>query len=220
MTLFITASLSLGLLWFMTSPYVLPVVREIQTLVTKIIPAQGKLPNVKTESISQGDPTAQSYSEDTDAQASNGARWSKNTATVYLEASDERFRTAYLRAIENWNQTGAFNFDLTDDKKRAQIILKQQNDANTSAAGVTHTMINQLTNRLTSADVYLNSYYLLNAQYGYSQLRITNTAEHELGHAIGLAHDDENVSVMQSAGSYYSIQPKDIEAVKALYQEG
>ncbi len=69
MTLFITASLSLGLLWFMTSPYVLPVVREIQTLVTKIIPAQGKLPNVKTESISQGDPTAQSYSEDTNAQA-------------------------------------------------------------------------------------------------------------------------------------------------------
>ena len=61
---------------------------------------------------------------------------------------------------------------------------------------------------------------LLNAQYGYSQLRVTNTAEHELGHAIGLAHDDENVSVMQSAGSYYSIQPKDIEAVKALYQEG
>ena len=31
------------------------------------------------------------YSEDTNAQAANGARWSKNTATVYLEASDERF---------------------------------------------------------------------------------------------------------------------------------
>lgn len=93
-------------------------------MVTKIIPAQGKLPNVKTESISQGDPTAQSYSEDTNAQASNGARWSKNTATVYLEASDERFRTAYLRAIENWNQTGAFNFDLTDDKKTSPDHFK------------------------------------------------------------------------------------------------
>ena len=45
-----------------------------------------------------------------------------------------------------------------------------------------------------------------------------NTAEHELGHAIGLDHTEEE-SVMQAAGSFYSIQARDIEAVRQLYKE-
>lgn len=205
----------------MASPNALPVVRDLQmnfqTLVTKLGLNQlvenislKDIPGVSSISSSKNDQT-------TDDDLSNSARWNKNTATVYLEASNRSFRNAYLEALKNWNRTGAFNFDLTDDKNKAQIILKQQRDPNTSAAGVTNTTINQLTGRLITADVYLNSYYLLDLRYGYSQKRITNTAEHELGHAIGLAHDDDKVSVMRSAGSYYSIQQSDIDAVKTLY---
>lgn len=43
--------------------------------------------------------------------------------------------------------------------------------------------------------------------------RIVNTAEHELGHAIGLDHTNA-VSVMQPAGSFYTIQPDDVQAVQ------
>ncbi|MCF0240508.1 MAG: matrixin family metalloprotease, partial [Streptococcus gallolyticus] len=43
------------------------------------------------------------------------------------------------------------------------------------------------------------------------------TAEHELGHAIGLDHDDDEQSVMQSSGSYYGIQDVDIQKVQELY---
>ncbi len=52
----------------------------------------------------------------------------------------------------------------------------------------------------------------------YSQNRIINTAEHELGHAIGLSHT-HSVSVMYPAGSIYTIQPRDITDVKRLYHE-
>ena len=72
------------------------------------------------------------------------------------------------------------------------------------------------TGYILHADVNLNAGYLLNPTYGYSQQRIINTAEHELGHAIGLQHSDA-ASVMQPAGSFYSIQPRDVQAVKKLY---
>lgn len=145
------------------------------------------------------------------------ARWSNRQATVYLKSTDETLRLAYQEAIAQWNATGVFTFVLVDQESTADIIATDMSDANTKAAGLADTQTNSLTNYLVHADVYLNSYFLLNEDYGYSFERIVNTASHELGHAIGLAHNDSQDSVMQSAGSYFGIQASDIEAVNALY---
>ena len=126
---------------------------------------------------------------------SNGARWAQNTASIYIQSTDETLVAAYKEAITNWNNTGA----------------------NSQAAGLADTQTNVLTNRITHVDVKLNRYFLLNSDFGYTHKRIVNTAEHELGHAIGLDHDDSKTSVMQSAGSYYGIQQVDIDTVHALY---
>ena len=91
-------------------------------------------------------------------------------------------------------------------------------NASVSAAGATASQTNLLTNRFTHITVRLNRHYLLNVVYNYSYDRIVNTAEHELGHAIGLDHTDGE-SVMQPAGSFYSIQDSDVEAVRQLYKE-
>ncbi|MCR1901035.1 VirB8/TrbF family protein [Ligilactobacillus apodemi] len=198
-TFVVTLMLCFGVLWFLTTSYATPLVNELKTLITKVQPA------LKTDTDTQ-----------TDTDQTN--RWATNTATVYLEATDAQIQNAYLQALDNWNQTGAFKFEQVTSKNEAQIVLKQQNDSQTKAAGVTHILADQITSRLTSADVYLNTYYLLNPQFGYSNERIVNTAEHELGHAIGLSHNDQSASVMQSAGSYYGIQSEDISAVEKLYQ--
>lgn len=149
----------------------------------------------------------------------HGNRWNQASATVFIDPMiDRTFQEAYEEAIANWNQTGVFQFELVDDERQADIVTTDMNDGTVSAAGQAQSKSNLLTNRFMSVTVQLNSYYLLNPRYGYSYRRIVNTAEHELGHAIGLDHNEEQ-SVMQSAGSYYSIQPQDIAAVESLYQE-
>lgn len=95
--------------------------------------------------------------------------------------------------------------------------MTEYSDAQSKAAGVAEAETDALTNEIKYVKVKLNTYYLTENNYGYSYYRIVYTAEHELGHAIGLDHDDSQQSVMQSSGSYYGIQPVDIENVKKLY---
>ena len=147
----------------------------------------------------------------------SGARWPTNSASIYIESSDPTFRQAYETAIANWNATGVFSFVLVEAPNQADILATDYSDQETQAAGLAETQTNALTNQIQSVTVYLNAFYLLHESYGYSFERIVHTAEHELGHAIGLAHDDTEDSVMQSAGSHYGIQETDIAAVRELY---
>lgn len=147
-----------------------------------------------------------------------GMKWPSDTATIYIASTNQTLRSAYEDAIANWNNTGVFTFTMADDESSADIVASDASDSNSSAAGLTETERNALTNQITHATITLNSYYLIeNPYYGYTNDRIVNTAEHELGHVIGLDHNDSEISVMQSAGSYYGIQQTDIDKVQALY---
>lgn len=145
--------------------------------------------------------------------------WTKPEANVYVNIKNNpQLRSATIDAMNAWNRTGVFTFHEINEKSRAQITVSVSDDSSTSAAGVTSTTYNPVTGHMLKAHVHLNRYYLQNRWYGYSDSRIVNTAEHELGHAIGLNHNN-GVSVMYPKGSIYTIQPRDIKAVKKLYKE-
>ena len=156
----------------------------------------------------------------TDHHQDSGAKWPKAQATIYIDPQmDATFQRAYLEAIANWNQTGAFNFVLVTEPDQANIFATEMNDGSTAVAGEAESQTNLLTKQFISVTVRLNHYYLSNPYYGYTDDRILHTAEHELGHAIGLEHTNE-VSVMQPAGSYYGIQAQDVKEVQELYESG
>lgn len=167
--------------------------------------------------ISQKVQNLRGHLADEHVTASDGTRWDTATATVYIEKRNPIFRSAYQEAIASWNATGAFHFQIVEDKSQANIVATEMNDNSITAAGEAESETNLLTKRFSRVTVRLNAFYLLNKEYGYTQTRIVNTAAHELGHAISLDHNESD-SVMQSAGSFFGIQPVDIQAVKELYQ--
>ncbi|GAA5394720.1 matrixin family metalloprotease [Streptococcus uberis] len=151
-------------------------------------------------------------------QHQDGVKWTKNEASVYIKTTNPIFVNAYQAALNNWNSTGLFQFKLVDSEDQADIVADETSDASLDAAGIAKVQSQELLKVIRHADVYLNAYYLLDNQYGYNSERIVHTAEHELGHSIGLDHKDDKESVMQSSGSFYGIQETDREAVRALYQ--
>lgn len=173
-------------------------------------------PNLGDANSSTSTKNSSSKSEESNTDSHT---WTKPQANVYINIKNNpQLRSATVDAMNAWNRTGVFTFSEVSDKNKAQITVSVSDDSSTSAAGVTSTTYNPVTGHLLKAHVHLNRYYLQNRWYGYSDSRIVNTAEHELGHAIGLDHNN-GVSVMYPKGSIYTIQPRDIKAVKKLYKE-
>ena len=147
-------------------------------------------------------------------------RWKKPTASVYIDLNDnQELISATNDAIKAWNDTEAFTFTKAKSKKNAKIVIEQIYSPNTNYAGYTTFHYYVKTGIMYSALTRLNIYYLQNfSPYNYTYQRILNTVEHELGHAIGLKHNN-GVSVMYPIGSLYSIEPVDVAKVEKLYGE-
>lgn len=160
--------------------------------------------------------TKQTTKATTKTDSDTNGRWTSAKATIYLDFQNQSLDSAMREAINAWNATGAFTFQIVNNKKSANLIATTMQNNQDQAAGLTDMSVNTATGYFTDGHVYLNTAYLLNPEYGYTHERIVNTAEHEFGHAIGLSHTNQ-ISVMQPAGSNYGIQQLDITAVQQLY---
>ncbi|HJA23807.1 MAG TPA: matrixin family metalloprotease [Candidatus Limosilactobacillus intestinavium] len=145
-------------------------------------------------------------------------RWTNRQATIFIDMNNQVFKQAMEEAVQAWNNTGAFKFRIVKNRQQADIVATTSNNQNNQAAGLTEMSVSTMSGYFTGGHIYLNKAYLLNPVYNYSHERIVNTAEHELGHAIGLSHNNAQ-SVMQPSGSFFSIQNTDVQAVNNLYSK-
>jgi len=84
--------------------------------------------------------------------------WSTKEATVFINAKNPEIVNAYKQAITSWNNTGAFNFLLTNDKQKANIIADERYEGNVAAPlGVTYSTYYLPTKQYSNATVYLNT---------------------------------------------------------------
>ena len=166
------------------------------------------MPSSESDNQQPNQPVTSNSSEGQNQETSGKQTWNQAKANGFIDTSNnDELVTATREAMNSWNKTGAFTFKETTNKNEANIVVQQVEDNTTSAAGVTTTSYNPLTNHLLKAQVKLNTYYLQNENYDYSYQRVVNTAERELGHAIGLQHTN-TASIMYPAGSYFLFKSK------------
>lgn len=65
-------------------------------------------------------------------------------------------------AVSQWNGTGAFTFNITTDKKKADVIVSTMDNSSNQAAGLTQMSLDEATGYFVSGKLYLNRAYLLN----------------------------------------------------------
>ncbi|WP_407886378.1 matrixin family metalloprotease [Levilactobacillus sp. N40-8-2] len=144
-------------------------------------------------------------------------RFVTNHATYAITTKSAYYQRIWRSAIRAWNRTGAFTFKLASTKS-AQIKLTTATKSESQQLGkdVGLTEFWARHDYLFKINSELNPELL--HDYGYSKSDDTHVAEHELGHAMGLAHNPSRDSVMYYENRSVAIQQVDINGVKARYQ--
>ena len=153
------------------------------------------------------------------------SRWRKSWVPITVIVSEDflpeetaKLLDAVKRAIRFWNgETGVMLFADPTDVGRGAVIpvmrhdpLTMDNDAVAYAAiGV------GIDGSLKNAAIYMNNWENLSAPV------IIRAVKHELGHCLGLEHDDIEFSVMYGKASsrIYCVSPADKEFLRNVYGE-
>lgn len=156
-----------------------------------------------------------------------GFRWKKKKVTIYMQTADPKLKWAFKDAVKKWNKTRAVQIRWTKDEDKANIIaadgdLARNSTGNTgvgyttSELGSTRTEYDPTTNTLNQATSTLDPNQL---DYTNSEFR-SEVAQHELGHALGLAHAPEyEHSVMIPRNIKTGITKNDAKSLRMLYRD-
>lgn len=152
-----------------------------------------------------------------------GYRWPTRNLRIYMQTRDKALQMAFRGAVRAWNNTGAVHISWCRDEDRADIIAQDGSLTSTapttvgyvsSQLGSTSTEYNPDTHALIRARSTLDA-----GQLDYTNRTFrTEIAEHELGHALGLAHAPEYMhSVMIPRNVKTGITKDDRATVRLLY---
>lgn len=176
------------------------------------------------------------------------SRWLTKTQNIYVDKDiSRRYQTAARAAIDNWNSKGVFVFKLVEDKNEANIWITTdetdyehkfkteflKTERRDQVLAIEKSYSQTLLNPLLGYNIKEDSLLLLYADrleskdpenpeqdlFRYTDL--VRVIEHELGHTMGLKHDDDPKSIMHAGYDVknpYGIKDADIEKLRKLYE--
>ena len=174
----------------------------------------------------------------------DGTKWLRGEAEFYvaipgLSASEISWNSAVIDALNNWSTHTVFNFTVVEEYKNPCLVdgfssihfsedfCGSEFGANTLAVA-TRRFENQELGppNIIEADIVVNDaerYDIFDGplvQFGFLNrgLDFKRIALHELGHVIGLDHEEENPAIMApTISDVFELQEDDIAGVEALY---
>lgn len=142
-------------------------------------------------------------------------RYAKKTAHYEVIAKSEKYKSVWSTADSEWSKKG-FNWVEADSSKTTVSTYSDDSKKGLELAGKCDTEYRSADGHIVSNKVRLNRAVF--NKYDYSKREIINVAEHELGHALGLAHNKKNsVSVMNPSNRSYGIQACDVRGMEKRY---
>lgn len=160
--------------------------------------------------------------------------WPTPSATFYVDipGEDDLWEDAFERAMAQWGVGTVFQYYIVrdtysnpcqedDEKNGVRFAASDCGDAwGQSTLAITHLWY--INDTIVETDIVFNAnqnWDVYSGPWSYSSSDFSRVAIHELGHALGLDHEDSRVdSIMASyAGDIYLPQADDIAGVAALY---
>ena len=179
---------------------------------------------------------AAAITPDTGAYELEGYSWPTPSATFYVDipGGDGLWNDAFETAMYQWSEGTVFQYYIirdtysdpcqeNDEGNGVKFAASDCGDAwGQSTLAVTH--IWYIGDTIIETDIVFNAnrnWDVYSGPWSYSANDFRRIAIHELGHALGLDHEDSGVnSIMASyAGDIYLPQEDDIEGVAAIYGE-
>lgn len=140
-----------------------------------------------------------------DFDAPKEMRWKSKDIAVYIDSNQsQEYISAYKSALNLWNSYNIIHFHEVGNVGQARVILTHESlpDDNDKyiLLAVTYPRVYTRLKYLSEAEVKFNDTALIkNKKVIKPQPKLISIAVHELGHAIGLSHDNKKNTVMSAS---------------------
>ncbi|MFC6289743.1 matrixin family metalloprotease [Levilactobacillus angrenensis] len=149
----------------------------------------------------------------------NKYRYAAKKAAYYNKSTSKYYRSIWTTARKTWNQSKAFTWSATKNKKSRSFTTTVAKNSGiwTNATGMAYNgLAFDKQGHQTGAAMYLNRTVL--KKYRYTKKQRTHVAIHEMGHALGLSHNNAgSISVMNPSNRVHSLRNVDIKGAKKVY---